>query len=1367
MKNKDIDRLRGLVPLNTLSEEAFERLLKSLKVEKLGKDEMIFQEGGTLNHYVYLMAGKVALMAGEKQLTAISAEEEEARLALAHHLPRKVGAKTLTAATVARFDGALLNELMSTHQERDYEVSDYQSDDSGDWMDRLLSSGIFQQMSPANLQGVLMRMETMQYAEGDVIIQQGDSGDYYYVVKQGRCAVILNDEGSPKKVAELTPGQGFGEEALLSGHPRASTVSMLTAGEVMRLGKDDFVRLIARPLSRRLRYDQAAKAVEAGAVWLDGQEAEQHAKVNLQGSINLPFSSLRVRDIDLARDHHYIAYTDDGHDCSTAAFLLAEAGFTVSVLEGGLAGVPPDRLLSPRTESGPRPSATAAAAAAVEDRHTVGKLEAELAAMTVKWEEANIRADELETKVQDLQGDQGTLVKKQTEELKKVKAVLVDARDKLKAANQHRKEAVAAERAATKELDKLRAKDEKLRRSMEDRETKLQHLKEEFDQNRKESRNRQAQTEERAQEEQETRAATFELQLTELKDQLEEAEGDRDEAQSRIEELTEQHNSDKQQLEDELGTLREQLGELRSNLEQAEAGGRDLEQQNQTLERRLGETEKLLDEAEVTAERLAGEHKEQLNALQQQLEQASKSHSESEQSLKNDFEQQLSQLQERLSQTETARDEANASAERLDAEHQEQITALRQQLEQADESHQGQIAELEAERQTAQSELASAQEELGTLSERVTAANRRGNSLEEDNRTREKAFEEQRAGMQKQLDEAREQVERARIEREGSESELTDHFDKELAESRDKLAATEAAQREAQERIEELEKEQREASERHASELAEAEQAREVLTSGIDDLKGELETLRQNQQEAAQAADIASSGREQELQTRLEAAEQGQADTAAEVETLRDELAELQQDNARLTEELEAARADSGATADVQELRTELDLARQQAETDLRELREQLEQARAEAATQTPVEELAAADQGGEETAKRIQALEETLAEREEAIEHAKRELEQAKLDLEEEAYQRKDSEAARKQLEEALYQAQEVKDSGEETPATADRGTMPMAEDKAAAGKMGMIGAVAGAVLTLVIAEGILFATNRGELFTGSAEIEAEWQPQPLPPVAVPATPSASQPTQTASREQPPVKIETVSDRLSSGGTGPSMVRIAGGSFTMGSKRGTLSADEKPTREVHVGDFLIGQHEVSFAEYDRFARATGRAKPKDKGWGRGDRPVINVSWEDARAYAKWLSQQTGHSYRLPSEAEWEYAAAAGTTTMYWWGYELGKNQANCFDCGSGWDGKLTAPVGSFPASDFGLHDTAGNVMEWVQDCYHRSYRGAPSGAAAWEEDGCQRRVARGGAYNTPAKDIRTTKRAAHAPRSRLDTIGFRVVRED
>ena len=139
----------------------------------------------------------------------------------------------------------------------------------------------------------------------------------------------------------------------------------------------------------------------------------------------------------------------------------------------------------------------------------------------------------------------------------------------------------------------------------------------------------------------------------------------------------------------------------------------------------------------------------------------------------------------------------------------------------------------------------------------------------------------------------------------------------------------------------------------------------------------------------------------------------------------------------------------------------------------------------------------------------------------------------------------------------------------------------------------------------------------------------------------------------------------------------------------------------------VRVGSFELSKYEVTFEQYDRFTAATGPEAGGDEGWGRGRRPVMNVSWEDAVAYVRWLSGQTGERYRLPSEAEWEYAARAGSVTAYSWGNEIGRNRANCHGCGSQWDNRQTAPVGSFGPNGWGLHDMHGNVWEWVQDCWN------------------------------------------------------------
>ena len=240
--------------------------------------------------------------------------------------------------------------------------------------------------------------------------------------------------------------------------------------------------------------------------------------------------------------------------------------------------------------------------------------------------------------------------------------------------------------------------------------------------------------------------------------------------------------------------------------------------------------------------------------------------------------------------------------------------------------------------------------------------------------------------------------------------------------------------------------------------------------------------------------------------------------------------------------------------------------------------------------------------------------------------------------------------------------------------------------------------------------------------------------------------------------------------DRLKSGGEGPEMVVIPAGKFRMGDIQGKHGKDELPAHEVHIErPFAISRYEITFDEYDAFAKTTDRELPDDEGFGRGPQPVIRVSWNDALAYAEWLSQQTGKRYRLPTEAEWEYAARARTETVYWWGNEVKQGSANCIGCGSRWAGKQPAPVGSFKPNPFGLYDTAGNVSEWVQDCRHANYQGAPVDGSAWEEkDGgdCGVRGIRGGPWLWAQAHVRSSSRMWNRPTFSGRALGFRLVRE-
>jgi formylglycine-generating enzyme required for sulfatase activity len=272
----------------------------------------------------------------------------------------------------------------------------------------------------------------------------------------------------------------------------------------------------------------------------------------------------------------------------------------------------------------------------------------------------------------------------------------------------------------------------------------------------------------------------------------------------------------------------------------------------------------------------------------------------------------------------------------------------------------------------------------------------------------------------------------------------------------------------------------------------------------------------------------------------------------------------------------------------------------------------------------------------------------------------------------------------------------------------------------------------------------------------------------------------------------QPPTLFR---DSLKSGGQGPEMVRLPKGQFQMGSPPEELNgaSNEGPQHSVVLQNAIaLGRFEITRGEFERFAKETGYITDAEKGnscstvttqRGRDWRsvsfdqdashPVVCVSWNDSRAYADWLSEETGKRYRLPTEAEWEYAARAEKTTRYWWGDEVnekGTIWANCNGCGdTEWDGSKTAPFGQFPANDFGLHDTSGNVWEWVQDCWHESYEGAPEDASPWLETDsgdCNRRVVRGGSWTTRPRNVRSAYRTRHTADSRYDNVGFRLAQD-
>ncbi|MCW3838291.1 formylglycine-generating enzyme family protein [Sphingomonas canadensis] len=228
-----------------------------------------------------------------------------------------------------------------------------------------------------------------------------------------------------------------------------------------------------------------------------------------------------------------------------------------------------------------------------------------------------------------------------------------------------------------------------------------------------------------------------------------------------------------------------------------------------------------------------------------------------------------------------------------------------------------------------------------------------------------------------------------------------------------------------------------------------------------------------------------------------------------------------------------------------------------------------------------------------------------------------------------------------------------------------------------------------------------------------------------------------------------------------------PKMIAVPGGTFTMGAPPDADAQQGKPQHQVSIRPFRLGETEVTFDQYDAFARATGRALPQDDGLGRGGRPVINIDLADMLAYTGWLNRSSGQTgFRLPSEAEWEYAARAGTTTGFYWGDEPDPNRANT-RANTGADSfEFTAPVKSFPANPWGFFDMAGNVWEMTADCRYPDYAGAPADGSARTGPDCFSHIARGGDYSSSRRGQRPTARVAAGEKFRSTSLGFRVAQD-
>ena len=342
-REASVQLLKTLAPLDGLKRDNLAALARKVSVRQMSTGRTLFKEGDTDKRTIWLVSGMLEVSENGRTIAMMRGGTREARTPLYPQLPRKVTARATEEISYVSIDSELLDVMITWDQTGTYEVSELQAQLEGatggdDWMTTLLQTKAFHRIPPANIQAIFMRLERFPCKSGEVIIKQGDEGDYFYVIVSGKCVVTretpLNRDGI--KLAELGVGDTFGEEALIAEAKRNATVTMTTDGVLMRLNKKDFRELMNEPLLQWVSNDQAREIIAKGGRWLDVRLPSEHQNLAIEGSLNIPLYFIRLKLSALDRNIPYVVYCDTGRRSSAAAYILVERGFDAYVLTGGL-----------------------------------------------------------------------------------------------------------------------------------------------------------------------------------------------------------------------------------------------------------------------------------------------------------------------------------------------------------------------------------------------------------------------------------------------------------------------------------------------------------------------------------------------------------------------------------------------------------------------------------------------------------------------------------------------------------------------------------------------------------------------------------------------------------------------------------------------------------------------------------------------------------------------------------------------------------------------------------------------------------------------------------------------------------------------
>lgn len=344
----DINLLKKFSPLDGLKRDNLAALARKVQIRELSPQQLLFKEGDTEKRTIYIVSGSLELIDDQGKVEEIiEGGSDIARNPVAAIFPRRVTGRARNRVQYISIDSDLLDVMLTWDQTGSYEVSELkgETEDTGsdDWMTMLLQTKAFHKIPPANIQAIFMRMQQINYKAGDVVLKQGTEGDYFYVLTNGKCLVTretpLNKDGI--KLAELVVGDTFGEEALISDAKRNATVTMTTDGAIMRLGKEDFKRLLNEPMLDWVSMTEAEEIIKNGGKWLDVRLPSEFENRHLDGAINIPLYFIRLKINTLNENVDYVLCCDTGRRSSAGAYILSERGYKAHVLRDGINAAQP------------------------------------------------------------------------------------------------------------------------------------------------------------------------------------------------------------------------------------------------------------------------------------------------------------------------------------------------------------------------------------------------------------------------------------------------------------------------------------------------------------------------------------------------------------------------------------------------------------------------------------------------------------------------------------------------------------------------------------------------------------------------------------------------------------------------------------------------------------------------------------------------------------------------------------------------------------------------------------------------------------------------------------------------------------------